>query len=186
MITGNGDGHSDIMALRSKPRLIVLDESLRIVFADWTAILTLMRVCQNPREPLESLPEPLNGAVRDVIASWDVSSAAEAVVEPIPDVALRVSRLRGESGSYIAVFCENLARRDDIQHAASTFSLTRREQEVLRLVMQGFSTPEIATELTIAETTVSDYFKQLLRKTGAKNRTEMIARVLGWSAHKKE
>jgi DNA-binding CsgD family transcriptional regulator len=183
MMSGNGD-YTDIMALRSKPRLIVLDESLRIVFADWTAILTVMRACENPREPLESLPEPLHGAVREIIESWDTSSATEAVVEPLPDVALRVSRLRGESGSYIAVFCENLARRDDVKHAAHAFSLTRREQEVLRLVMQGFSATEIANEMTIAETTVSDYFKQLLRKTGAKNRTEMIARVLGWSDRK--
>lgn len=180
------DDYTDIMSLRSKPRLIVLDEDLRIVFADWTAILALMRACENPREPMETLPEPVHSAVRSVIASWGESANAETVVEPLPDVALRVSRLRGESRSYIAVFCENIARRGDVARAAVAFSLTRREQDVLRLIMRGFNGAEIAEDLTIAETTVGDYFKQLLHKTGARNRAEMIARVLGWAELKRE
>lgn len=172
----------DVMALRSNPKLIVLDDALRIVFADWTAMLTLLRVAKNPEEPIEVLPSPLHEAVLDAIATWENRRATECVVEPLPDVVLRISRLSGVSNSYVAVFCESRTRRDDVKHAAATYSLTKRERDVLTLVLRGFSSSEIAQELIISETTVGDYFKQLLRKTQAKNRTEMIARVLGWAS----
>jgi DNA-binding NarL/FixJ family response regulator len=94
---------------------------------------------------------------------------------------LRVSRLSGISQNFIAVVCETRARRGDLDRVARKFSLTRREQEVLGLILHGWRAIEIAEELMIAETTVQDYFKQLLRKTKSKNRSEMIARVLGWA-----
>ncbi len=172
----------DVMALRSNPKLIVLDDSLRIVFADWTAMLTLLRLAKNPEEPMDVLPSPLHEAVLDAVASWQNKRAHECVVEPLPDVVLRISKLSGVSHSFVAVFCESRMRRDDVKLAASTYSLTRRERDVLTLVLRGLTSVEIAHELVISETTVGDYFKQLLRKTGAKNRTEMIARVLGWAA----
>jgi DNA-binding NarL/FixJ family response regulator len=166
--------------MRSRPRLLILDEKLRIVFADWAAMFTIFRLQEDHVEPVERLPYPLEDAVRDAIASWSGDASAESVVEPLPDVVLRVSRLSGLSQNFIAVVCENRARRGDLDRIAHKFSLTRREQEVLGLVLHGWRAVEIADELMIAETTVQDYFKQLLRKTKSKNRSEMIARVLGW------
>lgn len=171
----------DVLAMRSNPKLIVLDDSLRIIFADWTAMLTLLPLAQNAEEPMQVLPSPLHEAVLEAVAGWGTKRAAECVVEPLPDVVLRISRLSGVSNSYVAVFCESRIRRDDVKHAVAAYSLTRRERDVLTLVLRGFSSSEIAEELVISEATVGDYFKQLLRKTRSKNRTEMIARVLGWT-----
>jgi DNA-binding NarL/FixJ family response regulator len=94
---------------------------------------------------------------------------------------LRVSRLAGSAGSYVAVFIEHGTRREDLTGTAERYNLTRREVEVLTLILNGLSGSEIAQNLSIAETTVADYVKQLLRKTGAKNRADMLARVLGWN-----
>jgi DNA-binding NarL/FixJ family response regulator len=174
--------HAELMAMRSKPRLLILDEDLRIVFADWAAMFTVFRVCEDPSEPLEKqrLPEPLRDAVRTAVAGWDTNGPAESIIEPLPELVLRVSRLSGVTQSFIALFCESRARRDDVAHAARAFGLRRREQEVLGLVLRGFRSSEIAEEMMIAEATVHDYFKQLLRKTKSRNRTEMLTRVLGW------
>lgn len=50
---------------------------------------------------------------------------------------------------------------------------SRREQQTLRLVATGRSTKEIAQLMKLAPPTVKVYIRSLLRKTGAKTRTEL-------------
>jgi DNA-binding NarL/FixJ family response regulator len=57
--------------------------------------------------------------------------------------------------------------------AAERFArLTRREQEVLVLVGDGLSNPEIASRLFLSEGTVKTHITSILRTTGARNRVE--------------
>ena len=48
-------------------------------------------------------------------------------------------------------------------------SLTDREVEVLKLIAQEYSSPEIADILNISQSTVDTYRKSLLKKTNVKN-----------------
>jgi hypothetical protein len=48
--------------------------------------------------------------------------------------------------------------------AARRFAFTKRER----------------ADLSISQSTVTGYFKILLRKTESRNRSEMVAKVLGW------
>ena len=48
-------------------------------------------------------------------------------------------------------------------------SLTDRETEVLKLISQEYSSPEIAQILNISQSTVDTYRKSLLKKTNVKN-----------------
>jgi DNA-binding NarL/FixJ family response regulator len=57
--------------------------------------------------------------------------------------------------------------------------LTPREREVLSLIVVGQSNGAIAARLVISEGTVKSHVKQILRKIGAVNRSEAIARYLG-------
>ena len=52
--------------------------------------------------------------------------------------------------------------------------LTIREQEVLTLVLDGYSNSEIAGKLFISENTVKFHIKNLLKKTNCSNRTELV------------
>jgi DNA-binding NarL/FixJ family response regulator len=54
--------------------------------------------------------------------------------------------------------------------------LTDRENDVLRLLLTGTSNSAIATELVITVDTVKSHVKRILRKLGATNRSELIAR----------
>ncbi|WP_169813446.1 helix-turn-helix transcriptional regulator [Nocardia vaccinii] len=54
--------------------------------------------------------------------------------------------------------------------------LTERESEVLRLILEGASNTAVATELVITVDTVKSHVKRILRKLGATNRRELIAR----------
>ena len=56
----------------------------------------------------------------------------------------------------------------------TTFALTPRELDVLRLLARGLPNKEIATSLVISERTVKFHVTALLHKLGASNRTEAV------------
>jgi DNA-binding CsgD family transcriptional regulator len=56
--------------------------------------------------------------------------------------------------------------------------LSLRELEVLAMIAEGAPNAEIADRLVIAETTVQSHVQNILRKLGARNRTEAAARYL--------
>lgn len=65
------------------------------------------------------------------------------------------------------------------QDAAWVDQLTHREREVLELVALGRSNIEIARELVVSMATVKTHITQLLRKTAARDRVELVVR--SWS-----
>ena len=58
---------------------------------------------------------------------------------------------------------------------ADTFGLTRREREVLALVCERLTDPEIAERLFVSHHTASTHVKHILHKLGATNRREAAA-----------
>ena len=52
--------------------------------------------------------------------------------------------------------------------------LTARETEVLRLIAQGLSNPEIAGQLSISEATVKTHINNTFAKIGARHRAEAV------------
>jgi pimeloyl-ACP methyl ester carboxylesterase/DNA-binding CsgD family transcriptional regulator len=57
-------------------------------------------------------------------------------------------------------------------------ALTRRQMQVLRLIAQGRSSREIATELTLSERTIQRHISELYTRIGAHNRAEATAFAL--------
>lgn len=66
---------------------------------------------------------------------------------------------------------------DKLLHASSAIDLTIREMDVFRAMMDGLNSRQIAEKLYITKNTVDTHRRKLLRKTGAKNMTELAMRL---------
>lgn len=84
---------------------------------------------------------------------------------------------RGEAFLYPAMaqrlLQDYLARLDDPE-AAGQSSLTSREKEILRLLVEGYSNKEIAEKLVISPSTVHSHRTNLMAKLNLHSRHELI------------
>jgi DNA-binding CsgD family transcriptional regulator len=102
------------------------------------------------------------------------------------------ARLRTDSGRWVVLQGSLLVEGADGQVAVmvaparpveiapllvSAYGLTPRERDVLREVLHGRSTGEIAQALHLVPYTVQDHLKSIFEKTGASSRAELVARL---------
>jgi DNA-binding NarL/FixJ family response regulator len=71
---------------------------------------------------------------------------------------------------------DELVDRIPVGAVGSTTSL-RREQEVMVMVAQGATNPEVSEQLVITDATVRKHVGSLRRKLGARTRAELVSRV---------
>ncbi|MET0190006.1 MAG: LuxR C-terminal-related transcriptional regulator [Pseudonocardia sediminis] len=172
----DGDGGAD------GPAVIVVDSAGEIVQA---GIGAAARIEDLGGAPLGTgpLPFPLITLV----------GAARRYAAGRLDVLPR-TRLRARSGQWVVAHASPLTSRDGrstdvvltIEEArppeivplvVAAFGLTPREQEVVRLVLQGSDTAEIARTLHLSRYTVQDHLKKVFDKVGVRSRRELTARV---------
>ena len=167
--------------LRSKPMLFILDGLYKVVMAH--------RLDQANDEDatggslfVERLPKVFEDSVRALTLDWarDPQTPVNAIATPLPFLSLRVQGMIGRSEQFLAVTIEPMRRRNILLRAAKQFLITPREREVASFLLDGLRIEDIGDRLSISTSTVNDHVKKLVERTNATNRSQMLARLLGW------
>lgn len=116
--------------------------------------------------------EPMRRTLEALFASHELTLSARATISGLLAV---FAQERQDAGSSLAALTPGSARSSAQQVPGA--SLTRREQEVLRLLDAGASNQEIARTLVVELPTVKKHVSNLLGKLGAASRTQALSRA---------
>jgi DNA-binding NarL/FixJ family response regulator len=110
-------------------------------------------------------------------AGYLVKSAADReLVDAVRAIAHGDIYVRSSAARVLA---KNLTKKDPAEQDRESFAkLTQRERDVLRLVAQGFSAPEIGARLFISPKTVDTYKQRIQEKLGLAHRSDYVQLAL--------
>ena len=72
-----------------------------------------------------------------------------------------------------------LDSRATLRETAVLYGISDREMQVVNAMLEGLHVTEIAQEMGISDSTVVFHMKRMLVKTGARNRVQLAALMLG-------
>jgi DNA-binding CsgD family transcriptional regulator len=163
-----------------QPFMHVLDRDLNVVLTwERSRAQNAMPAAIRTR-PAMRLPTVIEDAVRDLIADWtsDIAEQTPGVAQPVPFLTVRAQRLAGPMGTFVGVLLQRPEGAQVFGRAARAFALSPREVETLSLLLPGATLGEVAKAMHITPSTVQDHIKSMLHKTGSRNRSELIAKLL--------
>jgi DNA-binding CsgD family transcriptional regulator len=161
----------------------VLDNDMEIVLA-WSSERQRRIAITGMHEHIaERLPPVLERSVRELTAAWATNIVKEpGIARPVPFLVVRTQPMTGPAGLFIGVRIDRFRPPNSLTEAAGRFHISPREVQVLALLLDGDHLDQIADRLKITSSTVQDHIKSMLDKTESRNRSELIARILGWEA----
>lgn len=165
------DGHEALrMALERKPDVILMDVSMpdvdgieatrSIMQADARQRIVMLTMHMD-RDVIDRAIKA--GAVGYMTKDCSVTEVADAVrMAANGDLALSPK---------LAELMLTEARKTDI---GDERLITKREEEVLQLIADGLSTPEVASKLYISQKTVKNHLASIYEKLNARDRTQAV------------
>jgi two-component system, NarL family, response regulator DevR len=95
------------------------------------------------------------------------------------EVAAAVRSVANDGAVCPSKFCAALFEQianpgPQLYRAKAQLGLTRREQQLVKMVGQGLSNKEIANQLNLSEQTVKNHIHRMLRKVGASDRLSAV------------
>ena len=154
-----------------KPDLLTLDltmpggSSLGALPACFIAHPTLAVAILTMREDPEYARQALRAGARSYVLK-----------EAEPAELLQAFRLAVAGGNYLHPRLGALMATGE-DGATDSVALSEREREVVRLIANGYTNPEIAEQLNVAERTVKTYRARAIEKLGFSSRAEITAYV---------
>jgi DNA-binding CsgD family transcriptional regulator len=148
---------------REAPRFIMCDPFMNVISAS-----PEIDVALSSRETLASLAP----ACRESRAS-----AAPVFHVHNDETVLRIVPLTGALFGSVIIFVDTFSHRGSIFETAKTFGLTKRESETLQLLVRGKTNADLAELLCVAESTIGDHVKSVMRKLNVSKRGELVSRI---------
>lgn len=170
-----GDGQGAInMARKEKPDVILMDVNMpgtdgitatRVIKREYPNIKIIALTIYEDEQVIDMVKAGVSAYVLKDVAGAELISTIHKVMDGEvvihPRVANRLVR--------------ELNRSDSKQE---TVNLTRREKDVLMLLVKGNSNKEMAEKLFISEKTVKNHLTSIFKKLGVKDRTQAAVYAL--------
>jgi len=159
------------------PATLILDAELRPAswtptFRDWLAELS------GPGEVLPTAVYELGARVLTPVAE---ANGLPAIVRTRTRTgrwaAIEGARLEGAGAGGVAVSMRVATAAEVFDLLCKTFDLTRRERELVGLVLDGLATKQLSQALCISPYTVQDHLKRVFAKTHVRSRRELTRLV---------
>ncbi len=170
IVAETADVPSTIREVREhKPDLLTLDltmpggSSLAALPSCFVAHPTLAVAILTMREDPEYARQALRAGARSYVLK-----------EAEPSELLQAFRLAVAGGSYLHPRLGALMAAGE-ESPADGVALSEREREVVRLIANGYTNPQIAEQLHVAERTVKTYRARAIEKLGFSSRSEITA-----------
>ena len=172
-------------ALPDEPGLLLLAEDLSLAAITPTAERWLAEVAAadwpRTRQALSyavSAAARLQALERDSDVQPDLLPKVRLQTASGHWLVLHASRLGGPSaGGQIAVIVEAARPAEVAPLIVQAYDLTKRESEILQLVVRGHSTAEIVATFHISAHTVQDHLKAIFEKVGVRSRRELAGQL---------
>ncbi len=182
--------------LETQPRLRILGETgdglevIRLV-QDLRPDILLLGLSASPRSLVETFERIaasgtsvrtilLAGAVDnpDVVTAVQLGAAGVIYKDSAADVLFKGidSVMDGHwwvGDNVVSNVAASLRKLSHARRRAKAFGLTQRELEILRAMMSGCSNKQIASQISISESTVKRHVTHIFDKVGASNRVEV-------------
>lgn len=169
-----GDGAEAVqMAMRLRPDVILMDvtmpemdgvEACRVIRRDLPSTQVVMLTMHADQEVLAS-------AIRAGASGYLVKDCSTEEIA----AAVRMAA-SGETAlsPQLAASMLNEVRKWDKAAVEEERIVTKREEEVLQLIADGCSTPEVAARLYISQKTVKNHLASIYQKLDARDRTQAV------------
>ncbi len=181
---------------RTPPGTLILDAENRVLYSNGHAKKIMTRFPAVPRHPTDfPLPDTLQSlcdrlrALCAQATSDDLETAAEVNQLAFQDGGVYLFRaLRIDSHDDAAqpmrvlVLLERVSQRPRVDPVLHTHQLTQKEQEVVRLLLDGKTNREVGNVLNVGEYTVKSHMKRIMAKLQVGTRAGIVAKILQSSA----
>jgi len=177
LVVGEATNGKGAVALveRLHPDVIIMDLSMpdmdgaaatkAIVATETTSRVLVLTMHAEEEYLLPLLEAGASGYLVKSAADLELVTAVRAVAHGDPYVS--------SSASHVLI--KGLKKKDPAQADHDRYNaLTQRERDVLRLVAQGYSAPEIGEQLFISPKTVDTYKQRVNEKLGISHRSEYV------------
>ena len=169
-----GDGAEAVQAVKrggidlavldiAMPRLTGLQAVREIARSAPDVRMLLLSMHDNEQYFYEALKAGASGYVLKSVADEDLIDACRAAIRGDSFI------YPGAMGTLVRDYLDRVRRGEPLPPAV----LTAREEEVVKLVAEGYSSKEIAATLVISVKTVERHRANVLEKLGMKDRTEL-------------
>lgn len=175
VIAEAGDGEEGVrLAAAMRPDVLLMDVSM----PDMDGVEATRQIVE--RNPKAKVVMLTMHADRDIVERALAAGAIGYLTKDcsIEEVAEAVTMAaNGEtamSPALAAGFLEEARKLDSATEREEDRIITKREEEVLQLIADGCSTPEVAAKLYISQKTVKNHLASIYEKLQARDRTQAV------------